>query len=68
MKKSRKGPKIQLHRETLLNLQSEGLQAEAGRMAGGNTGPSCTPYKGCTLGGWDCTFAECSAGNCTAGC
>jgi hypothetical protein len=59
---------MSLHRETLLNLQPEGLEAQARRVAGGNTGPSCEIYRACTIGGWDCTWAECSVGNCTIGC
>lgn len=54
MKKSKKVAKISLHRETVLHLQPEGLREQAGRVAGGNTGPSCEIFRACTLAGWDC--------------
>jgi len=46
-------------RETLLRLQPEILQIEAGKLAGGNTGPSCEIFKACTIAGWDCTWGDC---------
>lgn len=49
--------KVTLSKETLHRLETQTMELRY--VNAGNTGPSCTPYKGCTIGGWDCTWGEC---------